>query len=152
MFYIVLPVLAVILDRVSKYFAVLHLKDLGVTPFIKGLLNFRYTENTGAAFSILRDKTGFLAVLGAVVILFMCWFLRRSHQLNADKWLYLTSIAMIIGGAAGNFIDRVVLGYVIDFFDFAFVNFAIFNVADIFICVGAFFFCATLIFDKNIVL
>lgn len=150
MIYILISALIVILDRISKYFVVKLLKPLGTVPMVKGFFRLTYAENTGAAFSMLSEKTVLLATVSGIVILLLSFFLIRAYKLNPGKILYLTSIAMILGGAAGNWIDRTFFGYVIDFFDFEWINFAVFNVADSFITIGAIIFCAVLLFDNAV--
>ncbi len=150
MIYILISAFIVILDRISKYFVIKLLKPLGGIPVIRGIFRLTYAENTGAAFSMLSEKTVLLAAVSGIVILSLSFFLIRACKINPGKILYLTSIAMILGGAAGNWIDRTFLGYVIDFFDFEWINFAVFNVADSFITIGAIIFCAVLLFDNTV--
>ena len=150
MLYFISAVAMIVLDRISKILAVKYLEPVGEIPLMEGVFHLTYTENTGAAFSIFTGKSGLLAVLSVVVIILLIFFLRQQSKTNAQNRLYLFSIAMIIGGAAGNLIDRAFLGYVIDYFDFTLINFAIFNVADCFITVGAVLFCGCLLFDRKI--
>ncbi len=147
---ILIIVLAVVLDRITKIIAAANLSSASSISVIKGLINFTYTQNTGAAFSIFSGHTMFLGVFSAVVSLGIIYFLIMQKKKNKGKKLYIASIAMIIGGAVGNMIDRFIYGYVVDFIEFAFVDFPIFNVADIFITIGAILFCVCLIFDRKI--
>ncbi|MBQ1465391.1 MAG: signal peptidase II, partial [Eubacteriaceae bacterium] len=77
-------------------------------------------------------------------------FMIFQKKKNPSKKLYIISLAMILGGALGNMFDRFAYGYVVDFVDFILINFAVFNVADIFITVGGTIFCCCLLFDKEI--
>lgn len=143
-------VASIILDRLTKYLAVKFLAGLPTLPIIKNVIHLTYTRNTGAAFSMFSGKTMYLALFTLVVVVALTFFLISQKKKNPDKKMYLYSIAMMIGGAIGNMIDRFFLGYVVDFIDFTLINFAVFNVADIFITIGGILFCICLIFDKQI--
>ena len=102
--------------------------------FIPGLLQLHYLENSGAAFGSMSGKTVFLSALTAVIFIAgLYMMLAGKIKDNVIYW----SAACIIAGGAGNFIGRVSDGYVVDYFEFTFVNFAVFNFADILITVGA---------------
>lgn len=108
-------------------------------PIIENVFHFTYVQNTGAAFSMWQEQWVVLVLLPLVVIAagFVLMILKRN------KWdkLMLIAIAFICGGGLGNLIDRMTLGYVVDLFDFR--VFPVFNIADIFICVG----CGLMILD-----
>jgi len=135
----IVPV-AVALDRITKAWALETLANptLGnyvqSVPAIPGILNWRYAENTGAAFSALSGATWLLSVLTALLIAAICGYLivlqKGRGPVRAGLW-------MIAAGGASNLFDRLTYGFVVDFIEFDFVNFAIFNVADVFICAGA---------------
>lgn len=131
----ILAVFAIVaLDRLTKIWAGASLKPIGNIPILRDVLHLTYVENTGAAFSILRGQTLFLTVIPAVAAVIICYLLiskKAVHPLS--RW----ALVFILSGALGNLIDRVFWGYVIDFFDFRLIKFAIFNVADIFITLGA---------------
>ncbi|MBN2259395.1 MAG: signal peptidase II [Clostridiales bacterium] len=130
-------VLAVIfLDQLSKYFAKMYLASVDTIPIIQNVFHLTYRQNTGAAFSILRDNVSLLIVMTGIVIIGMSIFLYRLIR-SKEHWLLLLSLSFVIGGAIGNLIDRINLSYVVDYFDFRLINFAVFNVADSFIVVGA---------------
>lgn len=152
MLYLTIIITSVILDRISKVLAVKYLLPIKEIPLWEGVFHLTYCENTGAAFSMFSDSTFALTVFSTAIALFLCIFLYRQTKLNRKKLWYLSSISMIIGGATGNIIDRILYGYVVDYFDFTLIDFAIFNVADCFICVGAALFCLNLIFDKEIII
>lgn len=121
------------LDQLVKYWAFAVVRAAGEFSLIDGVFYFVYTENRGAAFSILQGQRWFFLVATIVAVAFMIWMLRKGYVRNL--WGRL-AVLFIIGGALGNFIDRLRLGYVIDMFDFRLINFAVFNVADSFIVVG----------------
>jgi len=135
-----------ILDRITKYMAVEHLHKMDTFPIVEGVLHLTYAENTGAAFSILTGRQDLLIVVTGMVIVVMCYFFwREKKHMSAFANI---AMSMVIGGAIGNWIDRIMFDYVIDFIDFRLIDFAIFNVADSFIVVGAVLLGYTIIFDK----
>ncbi len=138
----------VILDRLSKILAVKYLAPIGSYPLIKDIFHLTFAKNDGAAFSILSNKQLFLIIVTAIVICFVLGLLYKSVSTGASPWFSL-SLALIAGGAIGNWIDRIVYNYVVDYFEFRFINFAIFNVADVFIVCGTILMCYLVIF-KNV--
>ena len=135
MIYWGLIVAIIAVDQWSKQLAVSKLLPVRSIELIPEVFHLTFVRNTGAAFSILRDKQLVLIVFTSLVILFMLGLLYRQIRTGSAA-LLLLSLAMIIGGAVGNLIDRMRYNYVIDFFDFTLINFAVFNVADIFITLG----------------
>ena len=107
-------------------------------------LAFRYVENTGMAFSLLSSETEFLSVITAVMLLVIVAVL-LSGKLK-DKLLYV-ALVLVASGGAGNLYDRIMRGYVIDYIEPLFVDFAVFNFADCLITVGAFSMILYLILD-----
>ena len=129
-------------DQLSKYFAVLYLKPVGSAPFIPGIIGLQYLENDGAAFSMLRGRQGLLIVVTGIALAAVLVFLLFRRPKN--KWEYL-ALMLIFSGGMGNLIDRIAKGYVVDYFNFEFVRFAVFNVADSLVVVGFIIFAAVLI-------
>jgi signal peptidase II len=146
-FYLLVPAI-VLLDQFSKFIAVKYLEPVGSYPLIQNIFHLTFVKNDGAAFSIFSSKQLFLIIVTAVVICLILGLLVKSVQAGANPWLNL-SLALVAGGAIGNLIDRIRLNYVIDYFEFKFVNFAIFNVADVFIVLGTALMCYLVLF-KNI--
>lgn len=135
-----LAVIGVILlaDLLSKKYAVEFLltQPAHTHVLIKGFINLTYTENTGAGFGLFSDNTVALTVITTIVIIGLLIYLILAQKEN--MWLRV-SLLFIVGGGIGNLVDRINLGYVRDFIQFAFwKNFAIFNVADSFVTVGVF--------------
>src|SRR3990167_5822623 len=134
-----IAILVLLLDRFSKFWVLNHLiffQPVVILP----VLNLTLTYNTGAAFSFLHTASGWQnIVLGglAVIVSFViiCWL----AKLSARAYLLSIALNLILGGALGNAWDRVLYGYVVDFLSFHLGSwhFAIFNVADSAICVGA---------------
>ncbi len=124
----------IVVDRLVKWWCIDVLKELGTIPLIEGVFHFTYAENTGAAFSMLEGRQWLLI---AVSVFALALF---GYALVSRIYAHLlTDIAfpLVIGGAIGNLWDRVQYGFVVDIFDFRLINFAIFNVADAAISVGA---------------
>jgi signal peptidase II len=117
-----------LLDRASK------LLILNGMPFSGTLISFVTVHNAGAAFGLLQGQRFFLAAFSFFAIFFIGYYVFKKHaELNLSQIL---GLAMICGGSAGNLFDRVGYGYVIDFIQLNFVDFPVFNVADVFINLG----------------
>lgn len=122
-------------DMITKYIASTAVKINGPFEFLFGTFQFRYVENTGAAFSSFSGNTFLLTVVTAI-ILAGCLILLLSKRI---KPLFMNaSLMLIVSGGTGNLIDRIRFGYVIDFIEPLFIDFAVFNFADCCITVGAF--------------
>lgn len=131
--WIILIIAMVYLDQLTKYLAVIFLKSIDTFPIIQDVIHFTYVENRGAAFGMLSEHRWVFMIVSVVGIVALSIYLVRNRRDGAIQNL---SLSMIIAGGIGNMIDRIVLGYVVDFIDFTLINFAIFNVADVFVCVG----------------
>ena len=142
---IVIVVFVVFLDQFTKYLAARYLMPVGSYPVIKHFFHLTYVENRGAAFGMLQNKTLFFIVITVVVGIVLIYSMIKLPENS----LYNYTLAMILGGAIGNLIDRVRLGYVVDFIDFKFFP-AVFNVADSFIVVGAIILGYLMIFKGGI--
>ena len=125
---------SVALDQLTKWLAVMYLKPIDTFPLWEDVLHLTYVENRGAAFGMLADHRWVFMIFSTLAIIGLSVYLFGFSKDN--NWVKI-SLAMIIGGGIGNMIDRIVLQYVIDFIDFTLINFAVFNVADSFVCVGA---------------
>ena len=134
-------------DLISKHFAAKYLlSGDGSYEAIKGVLTFRYSENTGAAFGIFSDSRIFLCVLVGIVVAgilgFMAYHLVKKKYKEKGGVLLHVALSFIVAGGLGNLIDRAMLGYVRDFIDYTIVytlfkrNFAICNLADVFLTFG----------------
>lgn len=132
MFLLVLLVLA---DQVTKYYAVLHLKNQPAMPLIQGVLEFNYLENRGAAFGMLQDQKVFFIFIAIMILTVITWVLYRAPDHRKYNAFHLL-LVMIASGAIGNTIDRLRYDYVVDFIYFVLIDFPIFNVADIYVTVA----------------
>ncbi len=135
---------SIFLDQLTKWLAVVYLQGGPSVPIWKEVLHLTFVKNEGAAFGMLSDHRWVFMIFSTVAIIGLTIYLFRFSPKN--PWLRIP-LAMIIGGGIGNMIDRVLLGYVIDFIDFTLINFAVFNVADSFVTVGAFVLMGYLIRD-----
>lgn len=122
------------LDQLTKWLAVKFLSVITTQPLINGVLHLTYVENRGAAFGMLANHRWVFILISSVTILLLIGVLYLGYLPNM---LYKISVSMIISGGIGNMIDRLILGYVVDFIDFRLINFAVFNGADSFVCIGA---------------
>lgn len=121
-------------DQITKFFAQKYLSDGVSVHFIKGVVDFRYAENTGMAFSLFSGARWIFIAVTIVACVAAMWYIFSDKC--KSLWLYW-SIGVIIAGGIGNLIDRAFYGLVIDFIEPTFMNFAIFNIADCAVTLGA---------------
>ncbi|WP_238390453.1 signal peptidase II [Anaerococcus sp. mt242] len=139
--YIIFIVIGLILDRITKTYAINNLIE---KPYNGTLLNFTYLENRGAAFGILQDSRLFFIILTLAIVAVLVYYFIKNYKKNPI--ILNIALAMIISGAIGNFYDRLFQGYVVDFIEFAFIKFPVFNVADIFVTIGSLLMIIYLLF------
>ncbi|WP_054949967.1 signal peptidase II [Numidum massiliense] len=130
--YLLLALIVVGCDQLTKLVIVKAMNLYDTIPVIDGVFHITSHRNAGAAFGILQDARWFFIVVTVVVIIGILWYMT---QIREQKGM-LVSLALVLGGAIGNFIDRLLQGEVVDFLDFRMINFPIFNVADSAIVVG----------------
>lgn len=134
-------------DRLLKIWMTALLAD-GPIVLIPGIIQLRYIKNTGMAFGIWSGKQLLLIILTALLMVVLLYLLIKKANTTLQK----ISLVMIVAGGFGNLIDRVFAGYVVDYIEPLFVNFAIFNLADILINIGCLLFVISIIFfDKHAV-
>ena len=122
----------VFLDQYTKYLSINNLKEKSDIILIPGVLQLHYLENTGAAFSMLEGGRIFFAILTPILVIGLVYIFIRMPQDKKFNFLNL-SILLLVSGAIGNYIDRILNGYVVDFIYFSLINFPVFNVADIYV-------------------
>ncbi|MEG3307690.1 signal peptidase II [Streptococcus suis] len=130
------PILAAVLiavDQLVKAWTVANIELDTVEPFIPGFMSLAYLRNYGAAWSILQNQQWFFTIVTIVAVTGLIWYYVK--QIKGNLWT-LFSLALMIAGALGNFIDRLRLGYVVDMFHLDFISFPVFNVADMCLNVG----------------
>ena len=131
-------------DQITKYLTVANIALYEDVPFIPGLLQLTYVQNTGAAFSSFEGQQWLFALIFVVFTGLILWEYRKKAMgfLPFERWC----IAAIYGGGLGNMIDRVRMGYVVDMIETTFMDFPVFNVADCFITCGCILMMIHLIF------
>ena len=134
LFYSTVIAIGILLDQLTKWLSVAFLTKVETCPIIKNVIHLTYVENRGAAFGMFKESRWVFMLTSVVMIVGLSLYLYLGF---AENKLYEISMAMIISGGIGNMIDRIILGYVIDFIDFRLINFAVFNGADSFVCIGA---------------
>lgn len=142
--YSVIIAVGILLDQITKWLSVKFLTKVVTVPIIKDVIHLTYVENRGAAFGMFQNQRWIFMITSTVMIIGLSLYLYLGF---AENKLYEISIAMIISGGIGNMIDRIALKYVIDFIDFRLINFAVFNGADSFVCVGAGLLVLALVLD-----
>ena len=143
----------IFLDQLSKWLTVMNLEYIApplepdTIPVIKDVFHFTYVRNTGAAFSMFSEPNQrwiFMSISSVAIIALAIylWFNRKGSK------LLCVGLCFILGGGIGNMIDRFAYKYVIDMLDPRFIKFAVFNVADSFVCVGVGIFALAVIIDE----
>ena len=132
--YLILYAVMLAADLISKHIAEANMKLGQTIPVIRNVFHITYVMNEGAAFSIFSGKQTFLVIITAAALLAVILYIAVKRPKNP---LIMTSLTMILAGGTGNLYDRIVLNGVRDFFDFRIINFAVFNIADIFVVCGA---------------
>ena len=127
-------VLIVAFDQITKYLCVTYLKGRSAVTFIPKVVQFNYAENTGMAFSLFSGARWLFIALTVIVCALALWYMFSNR--SGSLWEYW-SIGVIVAGGIGNLIDRALHAYVIDFIEPTFINFAIFNIADSAVTLGA---------------
>ena len=145
LFSTVLSFILIVLDQITKYLACTVLKESGPVALLPGVFEFRYLENQGAAFGMLENMQWIFILFALVISGAAIWLYLRlpaEHRLLPLRILCITLTA----GALGNMIDRICHHFVIDFLYFSAINFPIFNVADIYVCVSTAVFLLLILF------
>ena len=150
MLYAIVAVLALILDQAVKYWTTVNIVEItGNATLIPGFIHLTNIHNTGAAFSFLPGARWFFVILCILFVLVVIYALVKELITHpVCRW----AAVMVLAGAIGNCIDRIVCGYVVDMlgFDFLFFKrpFPVFNIADIYITLGVIVFCIALLLEK----
>lgn len=146
----VLSFIIIAIDQLTKYWAIVNLKASKPKMIIPDFLKLIYVENYGAAFGILKHKKAFFIVITLLVVVVISLFLFKYYsQLN----IYMKiGSGLLLGGAVGNLIDRIRLGYVVDFISIRLLNsyeYPVFNVADMSIVFGTIIILILILLDKQ---
>jgi len=142
---ILLMISLIVIDQLTKYWAVIKLKNNGAITLIDGVLEFNYLENFGAAFGMLQNQKIFFVFVALVFLIVIGFVIYKTP--TDKKYIKLHLLLIMIGsGAVGNLIDRIRLNYVVDFIYFSLINFPIFNFADICVTVATIFLIILILF------
>ncbi|MBQ9510111.1 MAG: signal peptidase II [Clostridia bacterium] len=146
--WIIIAVVSVIADFISKRIVMANMALYDTAAFLPGLIEFRYIRNTGAAWGMFSDSRWVFMVLTSIAIIAIPFILYKYGKVHK---LFGISLSLIWGGAIGNMIDRVFYGSVVDFINFQFVEFPVFNIADCCVTIGAAMMLVYVIFfDKTL--
>lgn len=144
----IIPILVILLDQVTKYWAVNILKGKETIVVIDKFLQFNFVENYGAAFGILQNQTIFFIIITSLILIGIIYYIKTYNNTKIMNY----SLLMVMGGAIGNLIDRIRTQYVIDFIDvnfWGFYDFPVFNIADSFVVIGAILLVILVLTDKH---
>ena len=148
MWYAIVAILILIADQGLKYWVTVNIAlDTGHVTLIPGVLELTNIHNNGAAFSILQHAPHWIFVIFTLAFAAIAVFCLRRNVVHGKvgRW----SVVLVLAGAVGNCIDRILSGYVVDMFNFLFVRFAVFNLADVFIVVAGITLCLHVIFYRG---
>lgn len=146
--YIIAVLLMIALDQAVKLWALTSLQAQHTIPLIENVFHLTYVENRGAAFSLFAQFDSrwiFVALACVITVVILIALQKKYMQTVLGRW----SLVLIAAGALGNAIDRVAHGFVVDLFDFRLIHFPVFNVADIFICIGGALFVIYFMFQHK---
>lgn len=138
-------IVLILLDQATKQMAQNLLQGKSAFPIIPGVFELQYLENRGSAFGMLQGKRSLFVVMAGLMLLVIPYVYYKI-PLTKHFWYLRVIAALFLAGAVGNAVDRVVHGYVIDFFYFSLINFPIFNVADIYVTVSTFLLIVLILF------
>lgn len=148
MWYAIVAILILIADQGLKYWVTVNIAlDTGHVTLIPGVLELTNIHNNGAAFSMLEHAPHWIFIIFTLAFAAIAVFCLRRNVVHGKvgRW----SVVLVLAGAVGNCIDRILSGYVVDMFNFLFVRFAVFNLADVFIVVAGITLCLHVIFYRG---
>lgn len=144
LWYFLLAAIIIVIDQITKWMIVRHLEIGQSIPVIGEFFQITSHRNRGAAFGILQDQRWFFVMITIAIIIGLIWYMRKMWK--ERNYLFTLALSLVLGGAVGNFIDRLLTGEVVDFLKFRFqfqwfgssidYTYPIFNVADSAIVIG----------------
>lgn len=144
-----LPILAVIglilLDQGTKFWALASLKPIHNMTLVEGFMDLTFVENRGVAFGMFSGQRWFILLLTGIIAIGLIWFYKAMPK-KKEYFPLRVSLVLVLSGAIGNIIDRLFRGYVVDFFEFTFFEWPVFNVADIYVVVGVILLALMILF------
>ena len=146
--YYLLAIFVIAIDQFTKYLVVKNMELYEQIPVIDNFFYLTSHRNSGAAWGILEGKMGFFYIITIIVIAGIIYYL---HKYGKDNVLFASALGLILGGAIGNFIDRIFHQEVVDFFDFIIFgyDFPIFNIADSALTIGVILVIIATLFEEK---
>lgn len=135
MIYTIIAAVLIVADYITKLWAERVLTKISSIPLIENVFHLTYVENRGIAFGMFSGGRVVFIAVSIIVMAVLLIIVFKTPKDTRTVWLK-GGASLVIAGAIGNLIERLVKGYVVDFFDFRLINFPVFNVADIAVCVG----------------
>ncbi len=145
MIYALIIIVLLGIDQISKLLVLKHLQDVATIPIINNIFHLTYVENRGAAFGMLQNNQMIFVVTASIASIFGLYDLCTKKIHIVGK----IGIMLLISGAIGNLIDRLRLGFVVDFLDFRIIWQYVFNIADVFVVVGTILVCIYILFFES---
>lgn len=133
------------IDQISKLWALNYLNKVGSISVIENIFHLTYVENRGAAFGMLQNNQIIFIIVAVIASIYGLYYLYTKEVNLIGK----CGILLIISGAIGNLIDRIRLGFVVDYFDFKIIWEYVFNIADVFVVIGTILLCAYIVFYEE---
>ncbi len=144
LYYIYLSIFIIFIDQITKYLIFSNYKKVINKDFL--LFRLDFVKNYGAAFNIFSGNRIFLSLISIIFSIVLTYLIFRKNTLNTFE---LYSYSFILGGSIGNGIDRIIRGFVIDFINLSFINFPVFNIADVSINIGFVLFIFSIFKNKQ---
>ena len=145
----ILPIIAVavliLLDQGTKFLALASLKPIHNMTLVEGFMDLTFVENRGVAFGMFSGQRWFILLLTGIIAIGLVWFYKAMPK-KKEYFPLRVSLVLVLSGAIGNIIDRLFRGYVVDFFEFTFFEWPVFNVADIYVVVGVILLALMILF------
>ena len=141
---LIIIALLVAIDQFIKLLVIEHLEPIGSLTLIDGFIQLNYAENTGAAFGSFSGKTSLLSIFTfAIIVAGIIYLMVKKRKVDVEY----VCITLILAGGLGNLVDRVFRGYVVDYIEPLFIDFAIFNFADILVTCSCIALVIWLLYD-----
>ncbi len=145
----IMPIIAVVilllLDQGTKLWALASLKPIHNMTLVEGFMDLTFVENRGVAFGMFSGQRWFILLLTGIIAVGLIWFYVTMPK-KKEYFPLRVSLVLVLSGAIGNIIDRLFRGYVVDFFEFTFFEWPVFNVADIYVVVGVILLALMIVF------
>ncbi|MCR4881825.1 MAG: signal peptidase II [bacterium] len=141
-------IIVVIIDYITKYAIDSLLNYSQKVVLLPNVLSLEKVYNTGAAFSILQNNINFLIAISVITLAVIIYYVFTAKAASKTLW-NMIGLGFVAGGDLGNLFDRLVFRHVVDFLQLEFINFPIFNFADVFINIGVIILLFSIMFNKN---